>query len=203
MTETKRLFLFPGIFLFMLSYFLFNDAILTASNNFPIFLEQVWGVSDTTKTYILLSILVTSAIGGLVSGMIADRFGHKKTLVFIISGWIFILPFIGFINNFTLFVVATTIMGFWFGSNWAVSRSVMSYLAPPQGHNLAFAYFGLVERASSFIGPIVWGLVVTSLISIGSDRYRFATLAVTVFIVLGLIALIKVRSDCPKLLSKI
>ena len=198
LSETKRLFLFPGIALFMLAYFLFNDAILTASNNFPIFLEQVWGVSDTIKTYILLGILVTSGIGGLVSGMIADRFGHKRTLVFIISGWIFILPLIGFINNFTLFIIATTIMGFWFGSNWAVSRSVMSYLAPPQGHNLAFAYFGLVERASSFVGPIVWGLVVTSLVSIGSDRYRFAVLAVTIFIVLGLVALIKVKSGRPK-----
>ena len=196
-SETKRLFLFPGIALFLLAYFLFNDAILTASNNFPIFLEQVWGVSDTIKTYILLGILVTSGIGGLVSGMIADRFGHKRTLVFIISGWIFILPLIGFINNFTLFIIATTIMGFWFGSNWAVSRSVMSYLAPPQGHNLAFAYFGLVERASSFVGPIVWGLVVTSLVSIGSDRYRFAVLAVTIFIVLGLVVLIKVKSDRP------
>ena len=197
-SETKRLFLFPGIALFLLAYFLFNDAILTASNNFPIFLEQVWGVSDTIKTYILLGILVTSGIGGLVSGMIADRFGHKRTLVFIISGWIFILPLIGFINNFTLFIIATTIMGFWFGSNWAVSRSVMSYLAPPQGHNLAFAYFGLVERASSFVGPIVWGLVVTSLVSIGSDRYRFAVFAVTIFIVLGLVALTKVKSDRPK-----
>jgi len=197
-SETKRLFLFPGIALFMLAYFLFNDAILTASNNFPIFLEQVWGVSDTIKTYILLGILATSGIGGLVSGMIADRFGHKRTLLFIISGWIFILPLVGFINNFTLFIIATTIMGFWFGSNWAVSRSVMSYLAPPQGHNLAFAYFGLVERASSFVGPIVWGLVVTSLVSIGSDRYRFAVLAVTAFIVLGLVALVKVKSDRPK-----
>ena len=92
-------------------------------------------------------------------------------------------------------MVATTIMGFWFGSNWAVSRSVMSYLVPPNGHNLAYAYFGLVERASSFVGPIVWGLVVANLAAIGSVRYRFAVLAVTVFIVLGLFALLKVKSD--------
>ncbi|MES3005848.1 MAG: MFS transporter [Patescibacteria group bacterium] len=193
--ETKALFLYPGVGLFILAYFLFNDAILTASNNFPIFMEQVWHVSDTVKTYILLGILITSAIGGLVSGVIADRFGHKRTLIFILSGWVFILPFIGLIQNFTLFVVATTIMGFWFGSNWAVSRSVMSYLAPPKKHNLAFAYFGLVERASSFVGPIVWGLVVSTMVSSGSDRYRYATLAVTVFIVAGLIVLRKVRSD--------
>ena len=195
LTETKKLFTYQGVALFMLAYFLFNDAILTASNNFPIFLQQVWGVSDTIKTYILLGILITSAIGGLISGAVADRYGHKRTLVFIISGWVFILPFVGLVTNFILFIIATTVMGFWFGSNWAVSRSVMSYLAPPRGHNLAFAYFGLVERASSFVGPIVWGVVVGNLTSLGSDRYRYATLAVSVFILLGLIVLLRVKGD--------
>jgi UMF1 family MFS transporter len=195
LTETKKLFSYQGVALFMLAYFLFNDAILTASNNFPIFLQQVWGVSDTIKTYILLGILITSAIGGLISGAVADRYGHKRTLVFIITGWVFILPFVGLVTNFTLFIIATTVMGFWFGSNWAVSRSVMSYLAPPRGHNLAFAYFGLVERASSFVGPIVWGVVVGNLTSLGSDRYRYATLAVSVFILLGLIVLLRVKGD--------
>ena len=193
--ETRLLLSLSSVSLFLLAYFLFNDAILTASNNFPIFVEQVWGVSDTVKTYILLGILITSAIGGALSGLIADKFGHKRTLMFILVGWVIILPFIGLINNFALFVIATTIMGFWFGSSWTVSRSVMSYVAPKGKHNLAFAYFGLAERASSFIGPIVWGLVVTNLVSIGSYRYRIAVLAVTGFIILGIIALSRVKDD--------
>jgi len=193
--ETRLLLSLSSVSLFLLAYFLFNDAILTASNNFPIFVEHVWGVSDTVKTYILLGILITSAIGGALSGLIADKFGHKRTLMFILVGWVIILPFIGLINNFALFVIATTIMGFWFGSSWTVSRSVMSYVAPKGKHNLAFAYFGLAERASSFIGPIVWGLVVTNLVSIGSYRYRIAVLAVTGFIILGIIALSRVKDD--------
>ena len=193
--ETKLLFSLSSVGFFLLAYFLFNDAILTASNNFPIFLEQVWHVSDTTKTYILLGILITSAIGGTLSGYIADKLGHKRTLIFILTGYIFILPFLGLINNFTLFVISTTALGLWYGSTWTVSRSVMSYLAPKGKHNLAFAYFGLAERASSFIGPIVWGLVVSNLISIGSYRYRIATLAVTGIIILGLFALLKVKDD--------
>lgn len=194
-TETKLLFSLSSVSLFLFAYFLFNDAILTAANNFPIFVEQVWGVSDTVKTYILLGILITSAIGGILSGFIADKFGHKRTLMFVLAGWVIILPFIGFINNFALFVTATAIMGLWFGSNWTVSRSVMCYVAPKGKHNLAFAYFGLAERASSFIGPIVWGLIVTNLVSIGSYRYRVATLAVTGFIILGIIVLSYVKDD--------
>jgi len=193
--QTRSLFIFPGVALFMIAYFLFNDAILTAANNFPIFLEQVWGVSDTIKSYLLISIVLTSAIGGTVSGFLADKFDHKRTLVFVLCGWVVILPFVAYVTNLKLLFVATSFMGFWFGANWAVSRSVMAYLAPPKKHNLAFAYFGLAERASSFVGPIVWGLVVTNLISLGSDRYRLAVLAITGFIVIGLFVLSKVRSD--------
>ena len=193
--DTKRLLSFSSVSFFLLAYFLFNDAILTAANNFPIFLEQVWHISDTTKTYLLLGILITSAIGGTLAGFLADRFGHKRTLMFILSGYIIILPLVGYLRNFTLFVIATTIMGLWFGSLGAVSRSVMAYVAPKGKHNLSFAYFGLAERASSFIGPIVWGLVVSNLISIGSDRYRIAMFAVTGFIILGLLALSRVHDD--------
>lgn len=193
--ETKMLITVPGVLAFFIAYFFFNDAILTAANNFSIFLEQVWKVSDTIKTYILLGILTTSAIGGFMSGLIADKVGHKRTLVFILSGWVIILPAVALVNNFKLFIVAVTLMGFWFGSTWTVSRSVMSYLAPKGKHNLAFAYFGLVERASSFVGPIVWGLIATNLVSLGAGRYRLAASVLTVFVVLGLVVLRKIPTD--------
>lgn len=193
--STKGLLAFPGIGFFLLSFFLFNDAILTALDNFPIYLQQVWSVSDTTKTYLLLATLVTSAIGGAVAGHIADRVGHKRTLMWIVGGWIVIMPALALAPQFTLFVSLTILMGFWFGASWAVSRSVMAYLAPNGKHNLAFAYYGLVERASAFAGPLVWGLVVTGLMSLGSVRYRVAAITLALFIVLGFFALMRVRSD--------
>jgi UMF1 family MFS transporter len=196
--KTQELLRFPSVGLFILAYFFFNDAILTAMNNFPLFLAQVWGVSDTIKTYLLLAVILTSALGGLASGFVADRYGHKRTMFFILSGWVIILPSLGFVQNFTLFVIATILMGFWFGANWAVSRSVMAYLAPSQANNLAFAYFNVLERTSSLVGPIVWGLVVTNLVSLGSYRYRLATLAITGFIIIGLVLLSRVKSDRPE-----
>jgi len=113
----------------------------------------------------------------------------------ILIGWAIIFPFMGLLTNFVLFVAGAIILGLWFGSNWAVSRSVMSYLAPKGKHNLAFAYFGLAERASSFIGPIVWGLIVSKLVSMGNYRYRIAMLSLAVFIVLGILALSRVKDD--------
>ena len=187
--QTKKLLSYSSVGFFLLAYFLFNDAIKTAANNFPLFLEQVWHVSDTTKTYILLGILITSGLGGLVGGIIADRIGHKKTLTIILSVWVILLPVVALLTNFILFVIAATLMGIWLGATWTVCRAVMAGIAPKGSHNLAFAYYGVAERASSLVGPVVWGLIVTNLISMGSVRYRIAVLAVTGFIILGIIAL--------------
>ncbi len=190
--ETRDVFSYPGIALFLGAYFLFNDAVLTVSNNFPIFLEQVWHVSDTVKTYLLLGILVTCGIGGIVSGRLADRYGHKRTLYVVLCGWVVLLPLVGLLLSFPLFVFATVMMGFWFGATWTVSRSVMGELAPSGKHNLAFAYFGLAERASSFVGPIAWGLMVSGLSGLGSARYRVAIVMISTFIIFGVVLLRRV-----------
>lgn len=94
-----------------------------------------------------------------------------------------------------MFTVSSVLMGFWYGATWAVSRSVMSYVAPPRQNNLAFSYFSLAERASSFVGPIVWGFTVSQLLSIGSARYRIAMLAISAFVVFGVWMLYHVRDD--------
>ncbi len=194
-TETKTLFGFPGVAAFLLAYFLFNDALLTAANNFPIYMEQVWHVADGIKTLVLLGIIVTSGIGGIVAGSLADRFGHRRMLLGILCAWVIILPLLGLLMNFTLFVIATTFMGLCFGASWTVSRSVMSYVAPEGKHNLAFAYFSLAERVSAFIGPMVWGSIVTGMASVGSDRYRIAVVTMAGFVILGFFALRRVQDD--------
>lgn len=191
--ETKLLLSASSVVFFILAYFLLNDAILTAVNNFPIFLEQVWKISDTIKTYLLLGVIVTCGIGAGLSGFVADKFGSKKTLMTILIGWIILLPLVGWLTSFTIFVISSIMIGLWYGATWAVSRSLMGDISPKGKHNLSFAYFGLAERASSLIGPVIWGLVVTGLVDLGSVRYRIAMSVVSIFVILGVLALLKVK----------
>lgn len=184
----------PGVGLFLVAHFLFYDAILTAANNFSIFIEQVWMVSDVIKSYILLGIFTTAAVGALVAGALADRFGHLRVFTVVVAGWVIILPLLALIENFTLFVATTTLMGFWYGASWTLSRSVFSYLAPEGGRNLAFGLFGIVERASALLGPLAWGAVATGFVAYGPDRYRFSMLVMTVFVGVALLVLWHLRA---------
>lgn len=181
--------------LFLLTYFLFNDAVLTAVNNFSVFLEQVWQITDTEKSMILLGILITSAIGGYVGGIIADAIGHAKMQMTILIGWIVILPAIALTTNYVGFLIAVVLMGFWLGSSWSTARTFIGDISLEGKHNSTFAYFGLTERVSALLGPVVWGGIATGLYSVGSDRYRIAALTMVVFVALAVFFFRKVLKE--------
>jgi UMF1 family MFS transporter len=185
----------PSLRLFLLSYFFFNDAILTASNNFPIYVEQVFKVSDATKSLVLIGILATSVIGALTSGWVSDRIGLKRATALILGGFAIIFPLLGVAENFLLFSVATTVMGFLYGAIWTVTRAAMTALIPKGKLNYGFSFYTLAERVSTFVGPLSWGAITSLLVPFGPVRYRIAVIVLAVFVVIGLWFLRAVRIE--------
>ena len=78
----KQLLKTEGVGRFLIGYFFFNDAMVTAVSNFPIFLDEVFKISDKTKSILVMAILVTSAIGAFLVGWLSDKIGLKKMLLF-------------------------------------------------------------------------------------------------------------------------
>jgi UMF1 family MFS transporter len=175
-----------GVGLFFLAYFFFNDAVATAANNFPIYIDKLFGVSDDIKSYLLIGILVTSAIGSPISGWIADRIGFRKTLLWILGGFIVVFPLMAVARDFVFFVLVAIVMGLWFGAIWTVTRAYLMRLTPPSMTNQSFTYYTLMERLATFVGPISWGLIVTYGPAAGALNYRLAAAMMAVFIIIGI-----------------
>lgn len=192
-SEFKELVQERNMGLFLLSYFFFNDAIITASNNFPIYLQNVFDVSDSTKSAILVGILITSAIGAFCSGFVADRIGLKKSMLIVLGSWVVIFPLLALATNLLLFVILSIIMGFFFGSTWTVSRAAMTALCPKEKLNFGFSFYTLAERVSTLIGPLSWGLITLLFMNLGSMRYRIAVTTMAVFVAIGIFYLRKVE----------
>ena len=183
----------PNIGLFLLAFFFFNDAILTAANNFPIYLEKVFTVSDSTKSMILVGILATSAVGAFCSGLIADRFGLKKTLLVVLGSWVLIFPSLAITSNFKLFVFFTVLMGFMYGATWTITRATMTEICPKEKSNFGFSFYTLAERVSTLVGPLAWGLIIYLFSDMGPTAYRISVSLMTVFIIIGIFLLRKVE----------
>lgn len=192
-SEFKKLLKAPGMKYFLLAYFLFNDAIITSSNNFPIYLEQVFAFSDTNKSLLLMAILVTSAIGAYCSGAVAERIGLRKSLMIVLGSWVILFPLLGITTNLSLFIALTIAMGFLFGAIWTVTRAAMTALCPKEQLNFGFSFYTLAERVSTLIGPLSWGLITTLLVHLGPTRYRLAMMAMAIFVALGIVFLRKVE----------
>ena len=189
------LFRAPYLGRFFLAYFFFSDAVLTTANNFPIYMERVFSASDSIKSYILLGIMFTSAIGCAITGWVSDKVGFKKTLVGILVGWIIILPLLAIASNLFIITIITVIMGLWFGGAWTVTRAMVIRFTPEGQLNQSFTYFTLMERFATFIGPISWGLIVAYAPHAHSFNYRSAVFAMAIFILVGLIVVKKLPKD--------
>src|SRR3989338_3828078 len=183
--QFKSLIADKNIKMFLLAYFFFNDAILTVSNNFPIYLQNVFGVSDKLKTILLGGALLTSIIGAVSSGFIIDKIGLKKSLLIVIGVWVVFIPVLGLNTNFKLFTVLCILVGFLFGAIWTVSRTAMTALTPKEKLNFGFSFYTLADRTSTLIGPLFWGMITYIFINFGVVRYRIAMITMAVFVAIG------------------
>jgi MFS transporter, UMF1 family len=93
-------------------------------------------------------------------------------------------------------------MGFLFGATWSVTRAVMLHLSPKESLNHAFSYYTLSERFSTFAGPLSWGLITSLMIHQGPIRYRIALISMTVFIIIGIIAVRKIPTKSPVVINQ-
>ena len=191
--RTRALFSSRSILLFIIAFVLFSGAIQTASNNFPIFLEQVWQIADTIKSFILVALIVCSAGGSLFSGWLLDRWGWYRVAISILISWIVVLLILSVAPTFPLFLGVALFAGVLVGASATMARTAMAHLLPSHSQNFGFSYFTIVERASTIVTPIAWGVIVSGLSDLESLRYRIAMIAMALFVALGLIVLLRIR----------
>ncbi len=172
----------------LVAFFFFNDALLTVSNNYSIYLERVFHSPDTAKSILLLAILVMSAIGSVIAGWLGDKIGALRTLKYIMFGWVVALPILALAPNFLVAAILSPIMGLLIGSAWTVTRAYLTAVLPKKDMRYGFSFYTIAERFSTLIGPLTWGGIIWVM---GTQvlAYRIAVGAMTVFVVVGLILL--------------
>lgn len=172
----------------LVAFFFFNDALLTVSNNYSIYLERVFHSPDTAKSILLLAILVMSAIGSVIAGWLGDKIGALKTLKYIMLGWVIALPALALAPNFLIAAILSPIMGLLIGSAWTVTRAYLTAVLPKKDMRYGFSFYTIAERFSTLVGPLTWGGIIW-IMDTRVLAYRIAVGSMTVFVIIGLILL--------------
>jgi len=190
----KTVFSIRNIALLLVAYFLFSDALITFGNNFPIFLEKVFGVTDKIKTYLSAGILIMSGIGSFIFGKIADKKGTNLTLSVVLVAWIIIFPMLALAPSFFIASIICLIAGLFYGPVWTISRAMISEFTPREIEARSFSFYTLAERFATFIGPITWSVILTATAKSGNTSYSYALMSMGVLVLLGFLILRKIES---------
>lgn len=188
----KEVFSHRPIALLLLAYFLFSDAMLTFANNFPLYLETVHHVTDTTKSILTASILILAALGAIVFGKVADKKGNLKTLKIILIIWCFIFLTMVLITDLKTLIPIFLFAGILFGPVWAISRSLVGELAPSHLVASSYSYYVVAERFATFVGPAVWSIALITM-GEGVAGYRAGLISLMLLLIISLFVLNKVK----------
>ncbi len=91
----------------------------------------VLGISKTEAGWITAASIVASAIGGVVCGTLADRFGRVRVLTWVILGYSLFTGLTATSQNLEQFLLWRVLEGFAFGGEWAVGAALVAEYASP------------------------------------------------------------------------
>lgn len=171
----------PDAWRFLVAYFFYNDGVQTVIAIASIFAVSVLKVDSMTLLGLILFIQFVAAFGAAFFGWLGERMGTKKAILLSLLVWMAIIVLASFSLSdvrglFALaFLIATVL-----GGTQALSRSMFSMLVPCTREAEYFGFYEVSEKGSSWLGPLVFGLVV----ELTGDT-RAAMLSIGVFFLVG------------------
>jgi UMF1 family MFS transporter len=183
---------YKAIFLFMLAYFFFNDAIATAIAVMAIYAKAIVGF--TTGMFILLYLVSTlsSIIGSFVFGYITRNIGAKKAVTSVAVILIIALIIATVATSQGLFWIAGSLYGVAMGAMWVTSRTLIVELTPKEKRGQFFGLFAFSGKVSSIVGPLVYGTITLVLKDYGDLASRIALSSLIILVLCGLFFHLKV-----------
>jgi MFS family permease len=95
-------------------------------------LIATWHMSAGQAGLLATAVLIISAVGGWLAGLLADRFGRTLVLQVTIV-WFALFTFLsGFTNSFGQLLLTRGLQGLGFGGEWAVGSVLMGEMIRPQ-----------------------------------------------------------------------
>lgn len=181
--------------IFLLSFALISDIILTLNLYFAVVMDSLYHVDDTTKSIIFVISMLFTMIFDYVFGKLADMFGHK--IIIVITCLILaLITSVFFLSSapWILYLVAV-FGGAGIGGYYAVTRSMMIKLAPADKLGEYFGFYSTFQRFASVLAPLIWGGITLYLRDSGELKYQVAGMTMVGLLIIGTFVLGKVKEN--------
>lgn len=170
----------PPFLLFLISAFLFFNAIMAVVVFLFLFGEEELGLSAEEFVGVYAGLAFAAAFGAGVSGKLTDWLGPKLVLMLSALLWIaVILTFLQF-KNMAFFIGAGMVGGMAMAAYQTAVRPLLIQFADPEKMGEYFGFLALINKASGAVGPLVFGQLVAMF------SYNAGLWALLVFFIVGI-----------------
>lgn len=144
---------------YTVAFLIYNDGIMMLMDFAAIIGATLFGMEQTQLIMFVILIQFSGTFGALLFGRVSDKKSSKEAII--ISLVILIASVTGllFIKDIMLFYVIGVVAGFSLSGAQAVSRTMVSQLAPQEKSAEFYGFLSVAGRTSTFIGPLVFGTI--------------------------------------------
>ncbi|MFO7918757.1 MAG: MFS transporter [Anaerolineae bacterium] len=189
---------------FIIAYQIYKHGVYMVLNFAAILGAVLFGMEQQELIIFMIIVQVTSVAGAYLFGLLANDFGGKRALI--ISLVLMILPVIWlyFSRSRLEFYLIGAVAGFSLTGVQSVSRTVVGIFSPPDKSAEFYGFLAMTGRTSSFIGPMLFGLLaawatswyenVHQMAPAAAEEagHRLALVSVVAFLMVGLVLLLSV-----------
>ena len=175
---------------FLLGFYFMNDALVIIFSFISIYARTTFGMEFKEILTLLLIIQIIAFPAVIIFGLLSDKKGSKKILLFTIVVWAIIVVLLSIATTKTMFYVIALLTALVIGSSQAIARSWLSKLVPDEKR---FEFFGLNSFASKIAattGPVLFGVV-----SVATGNQRLAMAALVPFFIVAFIIFARIKEE--------
>lgn len=150
----------PHMIRFLIARMAFNDGLVTLFALGGIFAAKVFGFSQTEILIFAISLNISAGLGAIGGGFADDRLGALPTIRYALIGLIIFGTIAICAPSKEVFFGATVLLGLFVGPCQSASRSYVARRAPESSKASLFGLYMLSGKATSFVGPLLYGWLV-------------------------------------------
>lgn len=173
---------------FLLAYYLLNDAMVTVIFFAAIFFKTTFGLSVQQVLMYSLAFQLIAIPATMFFGWLGDRWSQRGALNVTLLIWAVVLALMGWADGEYAPLAIVIVLGLVLGSTQSLCRSMFARMIPTDRAAEYFGFHALAGRASSALGPLLFGAV-----SAVAGSQRMAMVSLSVFLVAGGILMSRVR----------
>jgi UMF1 family MFS transporter len=177
----------PGLGRFLLGRFFYTDPVNTVIVIMSVFATQAIGLSLATVNIVLLVLTVVAVFASLGWGQLVERIGPKRTLIMVLGTWSVGLIVVGSVLSLPTFLIGGALLGAGLGGVWTSDRVFLLRLSPPDMVGEFFGLYGIAGKFSAVTGPLLYGIIVSTLLTAGwgSAAYQVGIFSFLILLLLG------------------